>query len=53
LLLADHAVVLQRGQIGLQLRIDLARPRRHGSPAFAALRSELLGSLGLTAEEAA
>jgi len=53
LLLADQAVVLQRGQIGLQLRIDLARPRRHGSAEFAELRYELLGSLGLTAEEAA
>jgi sulfonate transport system ATP-binding protein len=53
LLLADHAVVLQRGQIGLQVRIDLPRPRRHGSREFAALRAELLGSLGLSAEEAA
>jgi sulfonate transport system ATP-binding protein len=53
LLLADHAVVLQRGQIGLQIRIDLPRPRRHGSREFAALRAELLGSLGLSAEEAA
>jgi sulfonate transport system ATP-binding protein len=53
LLLADHAVVLQRGQIGLQLRIDLPRPRRHGSAGFAALRAELLRSLGLSEEEAA
>jgi sulfonate transport system ATP-binding protein len=53
LLLADHAVVLQRGQIGLHLRIDLPRPRRHGDPRFAALRAELLNALGLTAEEAA
>jgi sulfonate transport system ATP-binding protein len=53
LLLADHAVVLQHGQIGLQLPIDLPRPRRHGSPAFAALRAELLGALGLSAEAAA
>ncbi len=53
LLLADHAVVLQSGRIGLQLSIDLPRPRRHGSRAFAALRAELLRSLGLSAEEAA
>ncbi len=53
LLLADHAVVLQRGRIGLHLPIDLPRPRRHGSPALAALRGELLLSLGLSAEEAA
>ncbi len=50
---AEQAVVLQRGQIGLHLRIDLPRPRRHGDPRFAALRAELLNALGLTAEEAA
>jgi sulfonate transport system ATP-binding protein len=53
LLLADHAVVLQHGQIGLHLRIDLPRPRRHGDPRFAALRGDLLSALGLSAEEAA
>jgi len=53
LLLADHAVVLQAGRIGMQLRIDLARPRRHSDPNFAALRSELLRALGLTEDLAA
>jgi sulfonate transport system ATP-binding protein len=53
LLLADQAVVLQAGRIGMQLRIDLPRPRRHADPKFAALRSELLRALGLTEELAA
>jgi sulfonate transport system ATP-binding protein len=53
LLLADHAVVLQNGRIGQQLRIDLPRPRRHADPHFAALRSELLRALGLTEDLAA
>ncbi len=53
LLLADHAVVLQHGRIGLRLRIDLPRPRRHADARFAALRSELLTALGIAAEEAA
>jgi sulfonate transport system ATP-binding protein len=52
LLLADHAVVLQRGRIGLQLRIDLPRPWRHAAPAFARLRGELLAALGVSDEEA-
>jgi sulfonate transport system ATP-binding protein len=47
LLLADQAVVLQHGRIGLQIRIDLERPRRHADPAFARLRRELLTALGL------
>lgn len=53
LLLADHAVVLQNGRIGLQLKIDLERPRRHADVRFAAMRSELLRALGLTEELAA
>ena len=47
LLLADTAVVLQHGRIGLQVRIGLDRPRRHADPEFARLRSELLTALGL------
>jgi sulfonate transport system ATP-binding protein len=53
LLLADHAVVLQNGRIGLQLHIDLPRPRRHADLHFAALRSDLLRALGLTEDLAA
>ena len=47
LLLADTAVVLQHGRIGLQVRIGLDRPRRHADPDFARLRSQLLAALGL------
>lgn len=45
--LADRVLVLHDGQIGLDRRIDLPRPRRHADPAFAAYREELLDSLGV------
>jgi sulfonate transport system ATP-binding protein len=53
LLLADRAVVLREGRIGLQIDIDLPRPRRHADARFAALRVELLSALGIAAEAAA
>ncbi|WP_068272311.1 ABC transporter ATP-binding protein [Aldersonia kunmingensis] len=45
--LADRVLVLHEGQIGLDRRIDLPRPRQHADPTFAAYRQELLDSLGV------
>ena len=47
LLLADRAVVLDRGRIRTQVAIDLPRPRRHADPEFARLRATLLSALGV------
>jgi sulfonate transport system ATP-binding protein len=53
LLLADRAVVLRDGRIGVQFDIDLPRPRRHADAKFAALRSDLLSALGIAPDVAA
>ncbi len=56
ILLADRAVVLSMPEPGLttggsqivaEIKIDVALPRRRRDPAFAALRRELLGYLGV------
>ncbi|MGL4289056.1 MAG: ABC transporter ATP-binding protein [Phreatobacter sp.] len=47
LLLADRAVILDQGRIAADIPIRLARPRRHGDPAFIALRARLLAELGV------
>lgn len=47
LLLADRAVVLDRGRIHMDLPIPMERPRRHADPQFERLRSTLLGALGV------
>ncbi|AQS92080.1 sulfonate ABC transporter ATP-binding protein [Gluconobacter albidus] len=49
LLLADRAVVLERGRIRVDVSIPLPRPRRHADPAFEALRTLLLDALGVHA----
>ncbi|MGR6805305.1 ATP-binding cassette domain-containing protein [Sphaerotilus natans] len=41
--LADRVLLVEDGRIALDRRIDLPRPRSHGSPAFAALEDEILG----------
>ncbi|MBN8938993.1 MAG: ABC transporter ATP-binding protein [Rhizobiales bacterium] len=51
LLLADRAVILDRGRIAADIPIRLARPRRHGDPAFIALRARLLAELGVDENE--
>jgi sulfonate transport system ATP-binding protein len=51
-LLADRALVLDRGRIAADIAIDLPRPRRHAHPQFAALRARLLGELGVELPEA-
>ncbi|MCX5045066.1 ABC transporter ATP-binding protein [Aldersonia sp. NBC_00410] len=48
-LLADRVLVLDDGRIALDRRIDLPRPRTHADAGFAALRRELLTSLGVGA----
>ncbi|MCH4092665.1 ABC transporter ATP-binding protein [Acetobacter sp.] len=47
LLLADRAVVLEKGRIRAELPISIPRPRRHYDPAFVHLRSTLLKHLGV------
>lgn len=39
---ADRVILIEEGEIGLDLAIDLPRPRRHGSAALAALEAEVL-----------
>ena len=40
--LADRVILIEDGQIALDQRIDLARPRAHGDAAFAALEKRIL-----------
>jgi sulfonate transport system ATP-binding protein len=47
ILLADRALVLREGQITLDVPVGLGRPRSRSHPGFIALRSELLGELGV------
>jgi len=47
-LLADRVIVLKEGQISLNVRVDLPRPRRVGGPEFGALRDRFLEELGVS-----
>jgi sulfonate transport system ATP-binding protein len=49
LLLADRALVLDRGRIALDVRVSLERPRGTADPRFQALRAQLLAGLGVEA----
>ncbi len=40
--LADRVVLIEDGVIALDVRVDLARPRHRGDPAFAALEERIL-----------
>ncbi|XBS71865.1 aliphatic sulfonates ABC transporter ATP-binding protein [Acerihabitans sp. KWT182] len=40
--LADRVILLEQGHIGLDIAIDLPRPRRHGQARLAELESEIL-----------
>ncbi len=40
--LADRVLLIEEGRIGLDLAIDLPRPRRKGSAKLAALEAEVL-----------
>jgi sulfonate transport system ATP-binding protein len=47
ILLADRIVVLVDGAIAFDAHVDLAKPRNRGDASFLALRSRLLGELGV------
>ena len=47
ILLADRALVIDRGRIVASLLIDLPRAREVGQPGFLELRSELLRAIGI------
>jgi sulfonate transport system ATP-binding protein len=47
ILLADRIVVLVDGAIAFDAHVDLAKPRNRGDANFLALRSRLLGELGV------
>jgi sulfonate transport system ATP-binding protein len=47
IVLADRIVVLDQGRIGLDVAIDLPRPRRRASSAFETLRQHVLRALGV------
>ncbi len=40
--LADRVILLEQGHVGLDIAVDLPRPRRHGQARLAALESEIL-----------
>jgi sulfonate transport system ATP-binding protein len=48
LLLADRALVIERGRMTANIAIDLLRPRELGMPRFLPLRQKLLQAIGLT-----
>lgn len=48
LLLADRVLVMDEGRIAYDTEVPLARPRSVGDPGFAALRTRLLGELGVS-----
>jgi sulfonate transport system ATP-binding protein len=50
LLLADRVMVLKGGKIAIDMNVRLDRPRRHADAHFNALRTELLGALGVHAD---
>ena len=50
--LADRMLVLERGRIGLDLRIELPHPRSQRDPRFFSYREALLTALGLDLTEA-
>ncbi|MEV0104820.1 ABC transporter ATP-binding protein [Nocardia sp. NPDC050799] len=49
-LLTDRVLVLDEGRIAVDLSIEQARPRRHGDPAVAHYREQLLAALGVSTE---
>jgi len=48
ILLADRALVIERGHVLADIEIDLPRPREIGQPGFVALRKKLLNAIGVT-----
>jgi sulfonate transport system ATP-binding protein len=50
ILLADRALVIERGRLVANIEIDLPRPREVGQPGFVALRKKLLNAIGVVDE---
>ncbi len=48
ILLADRALVIDRGRIIASIGIDLPRPRELSQPGFLSLRKQLLSAIGVT-----
>jgi sulfonate transport system ATP-binding protein len=48
ILLADRALVIERGRIIASIVIDLPRPRELSLPGFLSLRKQLLSAIGVT-----
>ncbi|HVZ44687.1 MAG TPA: ATP-binding cassette domain-containing protein [Ramlibacter sp.] len=48
--LADRVVLIEEGQVTMDLRIPLPRPRSHGDAAFAALEQQILARVLETTE---
>jgi sulfonate transport system ATP-binding protein len=48
LLLADRALVLDKGRIVASIEVELPRPRELGQPGFLELRQQLLRAIGVT-----
>lgn len=48
ILLADRALVIDRGRIIASISIDLPRPRELSQPGFFGLRKQLLSAIGVT-----
>jgi sulfonate transport system ATP-binding protein len=40
--MADRVLLIEQGRIGMDLTVDVARPRRHGSPRLAELEAQVL-----------
>lgn len=51
--MTGRVLVLEHGRIALDAAITLPRPRRHGTPAFGAMRTVLLKALGVSEVEQA
>ena len=47
LLLADRILVLIDGKIGIDMKVQLDRPRHYADPGFSTLRTKLLAALGV------
>jgi sulfonate transport system ATP-binding protein len=47
ILLADRALVIERGRLLADITIDLPRPREVGQPGFVTLRKRLLAAIGV------
>jgi len=48
ILLGHRALVIERGILLANIKIDLPRPREIGQPGFVALRKKLLSAIGVT-----